>query len=467
MIFESLWLWSLLLATLGVVGVSWGLWGRRERPKDHPGWCRRCRYPANDGVAQCPECGADLTRPKSIRPTFSRPVWGGVILSGLLLITGLLGLGVHAYFKVSKSNPRSAMPLWMLSFEADGHDAGAAKARAEILARYEIGSLTNSQTLACVERAMRRVQTLSRAWNEQDAMLIESAWLAGDVSDERMNTFIDAAWDRYCTPQIRTVCREGRWIPYRLVLPQFKTRLYNVEHQRSSIRIVYHGLGPDIEIYKLLKPLGTTSPGWSLMGIGMTGGGPSAGTQLTPGEHDIWLDVEFAWLIDDVPRLTWRRRYHERVTILPKDAEQTLAVPDESKRQAIRDAALLEFQYARFEFQPGSYFDLGSHTGFVGLRQVPTPVAFDVFYRFGSRELHAGTLRRLPTDAPVLMPMSTVGGYILLNKRLPAGTTSIDVILRPNPLLMDGIVEVVPEIWGGEIVFENVPVSLEPLDRKR
>lgn len=55
----------------------------------------------------------------------------------------------------------------------------------------------------------------------------------------------------------------------------------------------------------------------------------------------------------------------------------------------------------------------------------------------------------------------------LLSEWLPSGTTSIDVILRSNPRAAESTVPLIDAVWSGELVFEDVPVSLEPIENVR
>lgn len=105
--------------------------------------------------------------------------------------------------------------------------------------------------------------------------------------------------------------------------------------------------------------------------------------------------------------------------------------------------------------------------GFVGIRSVPVTVAFDVILRFAGKERHAGTIVRVPGEKVLLSGGSLTYPEVFLHRLLPPGTSFIDVVLRSNPRICDNLVDMIPEIWSGEIVFENVPVSIEPLDRKR
>lgn len=87
-----LWAAIAVVMTLGVLGVALGMRGRAV--DDHP-ICRRCRYDLVGQPAEtpkCPECGADLLRPRATRRG-NRVRRRGPFTVGVVLILAAIGAG--------------------------------------------------------------------------------------------------------------------------------------------------------------------------------------------------------------------------------------------------------------------------------------------------------------------------------------------------------------------------------------
>jgi len=454
---------SLVLLGVGMSQVLWGLYFCRIRPHGHPGWCRRCRYPASDGAVVCPECGAALTRAGSVRAYLRVRRYRWIIPGLLLLLLGGGGLSLPVIATLRGVDTVALKPVWLLLLESNTHGTDAEPARGEILRRYRKSLLTPAQTRTCIDSAVQRFTTIPHTWFETDADLVVESWLASDLSNEDMKRILETIWPEYTAVTARSIIRQRAPLPY--------TRLVAFPGPSD------YSVGPlQIMLYRasVLGSAGSTITDSRGIGIGAgsihlsgrsLGGEDTVALPLDVGEHQVTLAFDYTITSRARGTIAWRNAVPIHVTIVPADTQLTRGVPDESMRETITQAVIREFEREWVEIEPTSFYSCGKHSGYVGIRRTPVNVAFDVYLRYGGGQ-HKTVSFALPHDSP----QRFTGHFLhdeLLKDRLPPETTSIDVILRSNPLVADSLVEILPTIWSGEIVFENVPVSIEPLDRKR
>ena len=166
-----------LLVIVGVALLAIGLRGRRT--DDHP-LCRRCGYDltAGDTAGRCPECGADLSRRRTLQigHRSRRPVLivvGTVLQAPCLLIAGV-GIWVHS----RGIDPTPYKPVWWLRADLDSSPTRRAKALGELTTRVANGSLTPAQADAIADRALR-AQASDAPWDPLWGGWIEAAQAAG------------------------------------------------------------------------------------------------------------------------------------------------------------------------------------------------------------------------------------------------------------------------------------------------
>jgi hypothetical protein len=190
---------SVLLGLLAavVVGVLFLLWGiRGKRLDDHP-TCRQCGfdlenvYPA--GVT-CPECGAGLKRPKSVRigQRRKRPVLIGLGL--LLMIAPVAPIAMAAFAALTGKDFNEYLPLGVLVWEGRRADAKSGKGIAnELLTRMTSGKLAAAQEDAIVDMALDRQENADLPWDEAWGDLIERGKLDGRLSEAQQQRFLKNA----------------------------------------------------------------------------------------------------------------------------------------------------------------------------------------------------------------------------------------------------------------------------------
>ena len=205
------------LLLLGVALLWLGLRGRRV--DDHP-ICRRCgfdlfgRPPGSD---HCSECGADLTKPRTIRDG-RRVRRGGMIAVGALLLAIALtvggGAGVAVY-SVQDWQPHK--PVWWLAREIEpgrGDQAVRTAAISELLLRLANVRLTQAEVDAVADKVLDMQADPKKPWHNGFGDFLESARALKMLSDER--------WQRYgrqatqFTLEVRQWVRMGDPIPFQI-----------------------------------------------------------------------------------------------------------------------------------------------------------------------------------------------------------------------------------------------------------
>lgn len=378
-----------------------------------------------------------------------------------MLLIGGSGLGIPVILRMRGIDPVTLKPTWLLQIETDVQGEDAVRARAELVARYNAAILSPNQVRACIDAADRRFTQQPGGWNAPDADLIQQAWLNGDLSDEAMGRIMETVWDRYVAIETRPVIRKGGKLWYRRTWWSSPIGGFKVNGMEISFGVI-----------DVIDENGVSvCPTWgrwqsrsrfSLYGMGRTDGGGEF-VNLDAGEHQLTYRFEYSIKSPRGHEVTWQHNIPAVLLVVPEDAVLTRAVPDETFRAAIREAVVLEFksQYVQLSQNMGTSSSI--HYGYVGIRRVPTCVAFEVYLRHHDKEELAGSFAYNPASGR--MSAGDFLSSMTLRARLGEGTQSVDVILRSNPRLTDNEVELFPTIWDGEIVFENVPVSLDPLPR--
>lgn len=444
---------------IGIGLLLLGLFGRKNAAPPGSGWCRGCRYPAGGGAALCPECGADLTRAGATLAFLRVRRYRWIIPGVIVLLIGGAGLSLPVVARVRGIDPFTLMPTWLLLYEAKMQGEDAERARKELVARYIAAGLSPEQVRACIDAADLRFTQQPEGWNAPDADLIQQAWLNGDLSDEAMGRIMEKAWGQYVAIETRPVIRKGGSIWCRRTWTYF--RLPGITRQTFVISIG--------EITVIDENGITLSPkryyprdrsGFSLNGMSLSDVTGEI-LNLDVGEHRLTYRFDYTLKSPHGSAVTWQHNIPAVLQVVPEDAVLTRAVPDETLRGAIRDAVIIDFEHQTVRLSPNSMTSNGIHSGYVGIERVPTCVAFEVYLRHHGKEELAGAFAYNPASG-----RSYAGDFLssmTLRQRLGEGTQSVDVILRSSPRVTENEVELFPTIWDGEIIFENVPVSLDPL----
>jgi hypothetical protein len=450
-----------LLCALGMVAVVFGAFARRQRPDGHVGWCRACRYPVHEVKPLCSECGQDLSG-RGLRLSLPRRRPGLIILGVLMFLVGAGGISADRIAASYNFDWNTIKPVWWLELEAEGGPAGDSdRARVELLKRYQAGDLTTTQSASCSAAALDRFNTRADWISGSDAALVETAWVDGLLGDEALQAYYEANWDVYASLKVPARMRAGKPAPFKVGFQTRFTPTFAPASMKIRFGALRHDDGSVLEDAQLSNG---TLFGWSIASMGASWG-QQFFLDLPEGSHQLEMDIIFTILLASQERFTWTHAYPFTVTIVSPEEELVGLVENEEVREAIREAVVIDLKHLKVEIDSIHSSSNDKHVGFVGIKEIPVPVGFDVFLRHSGREDLVNGIVRIPG---VNTPFR--GGFLhggLLADLLPEGTTTVDVILRANPRTAEGSfdsLDTAMAIWDGELIFRDVPVSRQPID---
>jgi len=175
---------------VGLVGLGW----RGRRVDDHP-VCRKCGFDLfglPPSSLKCPECGAQLDRPRAVR-VGRMERRSGALAVGLAL--GLMALGVWALLGVSTYRGTDLLryqPVWLLTRTARATDAAVSdRAYREFLRRLAAGRLVGNDLAPLVDHVLEVQADAHRPWRTIMGDVVERAWLSNAVNDERWRRYVE------------------------------------------------------------------------------------------------------------------------------------------------------------------------------------------------------------------------------------------------------------------------------------
>ncbi|MCW5769853.1 MAG: hypothetical protein KIT19_14350 [Phycisphaeraceae bacterium] len=485
----------------GILLIRAGLKGRRIN--DHP-ICRRCRFdlvglgalshPATPDTApesgatkekvigsesrstqshpdRCPECGTDLTGTtrrarRAVIDGERRRRWRFIVLGVVLLLAGL-GIGFWLSYKPLAKFPwTSWMPDWVLAEMVDSPNPGrASMARREIQQRIRLQSFSRSAAQRLAGDILQWQAQRSRPWKNSDGALLELFHGSRLITSEQ--------WTMYARQSLRlslvtrTCVEGGQSISWALT---HKARLGSAARHTSTSA---NSPAYEAPIYLRVEPLRVTigesefaaAPEATSVTISVLDrrrailmSGDVQHQELRPGRHSGTLDVRVSALDDPDPRrppqdsqppiVSWIERVPFTFTLLPRGVSCVTPISDPLLRAEIVRAFVYEITSQRSEL--GEPILVGH-----GYGNLPIAIAFEV----QGNIIHAdGTIQPL-TFLPILAdegdPLPT-----LRSSPLPAQITNarINLRLRPSPEIARGHIHRT-EIWGEEIILENVPIT--------
>lgn len=184
------WLAITTMAILGIGLLLLGLRGRRLN--DHP-TCRRCGADLvnlRSGDATCPECKHSLEKKRARRvgARQRRPLM--IVLGASLL---LLGSATGGFIWGMKSDPydwMKAMPTWVIVKIAQRDEEPMEEAAlGELVRRLDGDHLSRWRSSSIAQLGLELQANDLRAWNDQWAKFIETAWKKELLSEEQMRRY--------------------------------------------------------------------------------------------------------------------------------------------------------------------------------------------------------------------------------------------------------------------------------------
>ena len=179
---------------IGIVATLVLAWAWHGRQVDEHAMCRDCGFGLNGRtrlmLPTCPDCGADLERPRAIRFGRRRRRPALLAASACLILGSTAWVTFATWAQVQGIDLIYHTPTSWLVADADGHDPRARNAAlAELARRVSRGQLSGAREKALVEQALAYQADWSRPWVSGWGDVIEAARVAGRASDQQ--------WARY------------------------------------------------------------------------------------------------------------------------------------------------------------------------------------------------------------------------------------------------------------------------------
>ncbi|MBL8990099.1 MAG: hypothetical protein JNJ48_00810 [Phycisphaerae bacterium] len=419
---------GVLAAGVLLMALAW----RGRRINDHP-TCAWCNFDL-DGVlpagVTCPECGAGLKRPKSVRNGARRkmPVLG--LLAAILILMPAATLGLAFFAAVTGANLHKHLPVGVLLWQSRFADRPTGRAIAdELHDRLTNKLLDKAQTAQVLAHVLDLQADSNRRWDDAWAELIDRVRLNGEFDEASERRYFRQAVAFSATT--RASVRAGDPLPVRLTIAEPRlspsdTLMLNVwlpkgslgdkpvnREGRQGMLPLLRGVAPQNDLLGTLY-LVAARPGSTFWGgdreLEVTLRCPST---VAPGRHTLALDV--VWKAQqqngpmdvmvgfrtpgpDDPKAD-RVRLEVPVEVLPPDRDSVVAIePGPADMDAL--ARMLQPQPAGLvlsEFPAGRDLPAGA----TPRRQLaltilvddpPVGFAFDVYAAQGERQWRLGAI---------------------------------------------------------------------------
>ncbi len=464
---------ALILTGLGVLMLLLAL---RGRVTARGLFCRRCKFdlagldPARDNPT-CPECGRDLTQPRSTRTTLRRihrPALAAAILCVLFATPLFLtqSAAVRAWLVTRAPDPALA---WLERLDLEGADA-------EIIARLADPLKHRTAFLDRIDRAIDRVLTDKLNAPANDRAVVLTALRNTQLSEAQAARFLEAVIDA------RIAIRDKAH-PHQTTVPSAWTvnarfheffppdEMFAGGNPAYSIEHGFHRGGPAATV--TLDP--TKPPAYDTRALQFYGGRslmPDDTTPLrdrgtpepAPGDSiavHAALSVRIHSPRSPDPILTIWRTAEQTVTIVPADQPLVPTVDDPEALAAL--AATLSMREVRVFGSPDSPL-----LAAFAISDAPAP-AHAAF----RSTMTAGDLTLLSEELLVLAPYNFPAisqGYaqtaFQASLRDPEArarfeaispNTTVTIILRPDPVAAYRYAELA-SCLAGELIFQNIPI---------
>lgn len=462
-LFQHIIVW-LPLVVGGIFLIRAGLRGRRVN--DHP-ICRRCRFDlvglgGGERPDRCPECGTTLTgttraaRRAIIDGEWKRRWWA--FSFGVVLVLAGLGTGFWLTYKPLAKFPWTTWaPDWVLAEMVDSPNT----ARSDMVAREMLQRLQRDElSTSAVRRATTKILVLqadlNAPWRPILGALVESSRAKAVLSDEQWRVYaanavviavevppvIGEGARVYCTTRI--TYRVGGWVggqsPKR---PAFGAEIIGQRQTLGS------NSRPNQFYYGLKIGLNSSSKTTSERGLDLR--------SPPPGTHEGAIEFEVGvFNIDDIDQNRVPTRFVSQRTIA---VPFTLNVIDPSKYSVshrsspdLRDPMRKSFT---IEAAALSRRLLDSHMNVaVIVYKPPMDYAFALMIRTADRDVRLGEMAGRAGEEDF---------HVIWVDRPPATFSIGDVttiVLMPDIAAARSKPDI-REIWGEEIILENVPITVE------
>ena len=414
------------LLLIGLRLIKTGLWPRRQGDTPH---CRACGYNVTGLVGErCPECGGALGPRRIVfgerQRSPGRTVGGIACLLPFLMIAGLVVAHID-WYRLS--------PSFLLI--ADLQSSRPNRSWNELDRRIQAGALSGGSRSKLIELGLKEQAALVPSPIGDELLNQLGTWaMAGQLSEAQAKTF----YGQMVTTgiQVRPKVITGDSVPVGMMRRGACPNNLTVELVDGEV-LIDGG------------KIAAGSGGSSFSGRGGRGSSLRGVAYNELGPHKVQL--KYTVLIHAGP--TTGPVLHRREEMLEADFEVVPVDPqyairlksDPALKQGIQKAIVPQTLHL------GEY-SKGHLETIYKIDKMPIDVAFEVFIRVGGREYRVGTLTRKRGESTTLH----TGGQI---KAQPF--TQCDLILRSSEKVARETLDM-QEIWDGELIYENLPVSLGP-----
>lgn len=467
-----------VLFLLGLVLLVRGI--RGEADLSFP-TCAACQYDLRGrdlmALTACPECGHSLTEPRAVLFGRYRRRPRMAMVGLVMIFVPIMLVSTWYYFTLLRSQQamQAARAQWTAAAAANTPMSVVSQTTAELLqllsqdlfqpwvwnelmTRHETGHMDDGEVAAVVDLVITYLQgqaALSAPFPSRE--FIAAVIRAQRVTPEQLMRLIQASGSRQFEVKMRRSVRST-------ALAGFTIRSLNLTE--------IPGLATLISVDQVLldgDPIEFSGLGGRDQPVSAYGAGPLSGQfniKAEPGPHQLTFCVGVRWMEEQWRAKTWSRenpppflnqtaqRLNAEVEILPvNETVVKLRGDDPELAQSIRRS----IRVRELRLSPVGR-NLKADLFLTFSENSPVLLSFDVFIVYDGREVRLGCFNA----GQALNPRTRSGPPLFIThlSDFPDSIESVDVVLRPNVLAVERLFNI-DEIWGEEIVYENVPVVRE------
>ncbi|MBO6739488.1 MAG: hypothetical protein JJ916_06485 [Phycisphaerales bacterium] len=474
-----------LTVVLVVLAIGLLIFGWRGRIVDRGVYCRRCRFDL-DGIdrakpdACCPECGSDITKPTSTRPTLRRKRWWTLVSGGLLMLAGVVLTGV-----LLTNNTARIMAVLpdrvVLSMHRMGFDSAFTEIATNRLVRLN-NPLSDETWDDMVDDAIAHQQDTNTAWDPRHGEVLVNAFIDGRLSEESTTLYVRHAIETSAefpdtvlhgtdvagvyvfhanSDRVSSLNRYGSitsageqitiWMSVTAAGVEEPSHVTELSNQSGGMFTVPGPLGRSMGGHEIRVPLGDLD--WSA---------------IEP-DTDLTLFVEYEIVVKTSPSNSeitrWKQTDRGNVRVLPADAELVKLNTDPEIIESFRNKA--HARVGEFYIMPATQRNAYANVIIPAqsdllTSELPVALAGDLYVIDGEQEVRICGIK-VPASMGISARMfswrvETEEGVDeeLLQRWLDAGTVTIEY--RPNPSIAQDSHNI-REILGVPLRFNDVNVT--------
>ncbi len=442
----------------GLYMLSVGIRGRIEWT--HPS-CAKCRYdlrgldPAEHKA--CPECGNDLTKSRGVR--FGRTKRSvKLILAGvLLLLSPLFIIGVQQMQQRWNNRTVAVRPSAELIDDLAA-DATNSMIWNELISRYYAGGLTDQDIAAAIDHVIAHLEAAGGTGNQPlfwSNQFLEAALLEGRVNKDQQARLASAYYLGQPHVSAPARVRAGGEFMFQVVGSHWNLSGFEPIYAVRRVMLGETQLDP-----KPWGPRQLTGGDTTISGAAQWGLRGNLTVDAEPGEHELVFEIDFGVVEDELggfgPNLPpgshdeWPevlvhelRTVRVPITVLrPDESPITLVSPAEHREMIVRGLRISGVRLSRELDRPLVELVFNPSP------RPPVPLSFKVFLRTGELEQEIGTFTA---------QSGGVGMSGFRTRMSLPDVETVDIVFRPDQAGVESQANWT-EIWGEEIVVENVKV---------